>query len=127
MVSMCQILASFLGLPSFLSLISMVKWERAWYLFSRERRQDRKDGRKGLIVHGRTGPRTAKRAKVPGNYHTYLASRRRLSYTPSIERVVGLKYTKHSLLVLQNVAIFRLRHAHVRKDTRLSMAFPYCK
>ena len=25
------------------------------------------DGRKGLIVHGHTGPRTAKRAKVPGN------------------------------------------------------------
>ena len=60
-------------------------------------------------------------------YHTYLASGRRLSHTPSVERVVGLIYAKQSLLVLQNCAIFRLRHAHVRKDTRLSTAFPYCK
>ena len=34
---------------------------------------------------------------------------------------------QRSLLVLQNFAIFRLRHAHMRKDTRLSTAFPYCK
>ena len=53
-------------------------------------------------------------------YHTYLASRGRLSYTPSVERVVGLKYVKRRL---QNFTIFRLRHAHVRKDTRLSNGF----
>ena len=61
----CLFLASFPG-PAQLSVaFSTVKWERAWYLFSREWHQDRKGGRKGLIVHGRTGPRTAKRTKVP--------------------------------------------------------------
>ena len=30
-------------------------------------RKDRKDGRKGLIVYGRTGPRTANRANIAGN------------------------------------------------------------
>ena len=34
-------------------------------LFSRDIRIE-KDGRKGLIMRGRNGPRTAKRAKVPG-------------------------------------------------------------
>ena len=56
---------------------STVKQERARYFFSREWHQDQKGGRKGLIVRGRTGPRTVKRAKVPGNlphiysYHLY--------------------------------------------------------
>ena len=75
---------------------------------------------------GHTGPRTAKEPRYQVTYHMYLASGRRLSYTPSVERVVGLKYVKRTLLVLQNF-IFRLCHAHVRKDTRLSTAFPYCK
>ena len=34
-------------------------------------------------------------------YHTYLASGGRLSYTPSIERVVGWRYVKRILLILQ--------------------------
>ena len=76
---------------------------------------------------GAPGPEQRKEPRYQVTYHTYLASGRRLSYTPSVERVVGLKYAKRSLLVLQNFAIFRLRHAHVRKDTRLSTAFPYCK
>ena len=46
---------------------STEKRERACYLCSHEWCQDRKDGSKGLIVRGCTGPRTAKRAKVPGN------------------------------------------------------------
>ena len=53
----------------------MEKRERAWYLFSCEWRQDRKDGRKGLIVRGCTGPRTAKRANVAGNL-THVSSKR---------------------------------------------------
>ena len=57
-------LASFPG-PTI--AFSMVKRERAWYLFSRDWRQDRKGGRKGLIVRGRTGPRTVKTAKVQGS------------------------------------------------------------
>ena len=58
-------LASYPG-PAQLSIaIGTEKWERAWYLFSHEWHQDRKDGRKGLIVHGHTRPRTAKEAKVP--------------------------------------------------------------
>ena len=76
---------------------------------------------------GAPGPEQRKEPRYQVTYHTYLASGRRLSYTPSVERVVGLKYAKRSLLVLQNFAIFRLCHAHVRKDTRLSTAFPYCK
>ena len=56
-------------------------------------------------------------------YHTYLASGGQLSYTPSAERVVRWRYVKHSLLILQIFAIFQLRHAHVRKDTRLSPLF----
>ena len=48
--------------------------------------QDRKGGRNGLLVRERTGPITVKRAKVQGSL---LASGRRLSYTPSVERVVG--------------------------------------
>ena len=59
-------LASFPG-PTQLSVaFSTEKWERAWYLFSREIRQDRKDGRKDLIVCGRAGLRTAKAANVAG-------------------------------------------------------------
>ena len=76
---------------------------------------------------GAPDPEQRKEPRYQVTYHTYLASGRRLSYTPSVECVVGLKYAKSSLLVLQNFAIFRLRHAHVRKDTRLSTAFPYCK
>ena len=76
---------------------------------------------------GAPGPEQRKEPRYQVTYHTYLASRRQLSYTPSVERVVGLKYAKRSLLVVQNFAIFRLRHTHVRKDTRLSTAFPYCK
>ena len=60
-------IASYPG-PAQLSVASSTeKRERAWYLFSREWRRDRKDGRKGLIVHRCTRPRTAKGAKVPGN------------------------------------------------------------
>ena len=76
---------------------------------------------------GAPGPERRKEPRYQVTYHTYLASGRRLSYTPSVERVVGLKYAKSSLLALQNFAIFRLHHAHVRKDTRLSTAFPNCK
>ena len=86
-------LASFPG-PAQLSIaFSTVKQERAWYLFSCEWRQDRKDGRKGL------------------------------SYTLSVECVVDCKYAKRSLLVWQIFATWRLRHGHVRKDIGLSLLF----
>ena len=51
--------ASFPGPAQVSATCSMVMWERAWYLFSCEWCQDRKD----LIVHGHTGRRTAKRAR----------------------------------------------------------------
>ena len=77
-------LASFQG-PTQLSVaISTVKWERAWYFFSREWRQDRKDGRKGLIMRGCTRPRTAKRANVVGN----------LQHVSSYRRAIVV-YTEH--------------------------------
>ena len=60
-------LALFPG-PTQLSVtFSTEKWERTWYLSSREWHQDRKDDRKVLIVRERTGPRTAKGANVTGN------------------------------------------------------------
>ena len=73
---MCTQLASFPG-PAQLSVtISMEKRERAWYLFSREWCQDRKDGRKGLIVRGCTEPRTAKRGNVASDL-LHVSSERR--------------------------------------------------
>ena len=63
----------------------MVKRERAWYLFSRDWRQDRKDGRNGLCVDA-LGP---EEPRYQVTYHIYLASGRWLSYTPSIKRVAS--------------------------------------
>ena len=95
-----NILASFPD-PAQLSFASStVKRERAWYLFSREWHQDRKDGRKGLIVCGHTGPRT-KQPTYQVAYYMYLANGRQLSYTPSVEHVVSWKYAKRTLLVWQ--------------------------
>ena len=59
--------ASFLGSAQLSVAISTEKRERAWYLFSHEWHRDRKDGIKGLIVCGCTGPRTVKRAHVAGS------------------------------------------------------------
>ena len=69
---------------------------------------------------GHTRPREP---RYQVTYHTYLASRRWLSYTVSVKHIVGWKYAKHSLLVLQIFTIVLLRHAHVRKNTRLSPLF----
>ena len=72
---------------------------------------------------GALGPEQWKEPRYKVAYHTYLASGRRLPYTLSVECVVGWKYAKHSLLVRQIFATCWLRHAHVRKDTRLSPLF----
>jgi len=56
-------------------------------------------------------------------YHTYLASRGQLLYTPCAELVVG--WTISETLLLRS-CICWLRHAHVKEDTRLPV-FPYCK
>ena len=85
--------------PSFPSLnISTEKRERAWYLFSREWCQDRKDGRKDLIVRGCTGPRTAKRANVAGDL-LHVSSERRaiVVYTKCWACSRVEQYTKRSL------------------------------
>ena len=49
-------------------------------------RIERMDGRNGSIVHGCTGPRTTKEPGYQASYHTYLASRERLS---NVECVVS--------------------------------------
>ena len=68
---------------------SMEKLKRAWYLFSREWHQDRKDGRKELIVHWHTGPiEQQKEPRYQVTCEMYLASGRRLSYTSSIDHIV---------------------------------------
>ena len=53
----------------------------------------------------------------------YLVSGRWLSYAQSVEYEVNWRDAKRSLLSLQICAIFRLHHAPMRKDTRLSLLF----
>ena len=112
--------------PTQLSVaISMEKRERAWYLFSREWRRDRKDGRKGLIVRGCTGPRTAKTANVAGiTYCKYLASGGRLSYTQSVERVVSWTIRETQPVCSENFCHFPITSYSHEKTLP---AFPYCK
>ena len=77
--------------------------ERAWYLFPCEWHQDRKNG------NFCTRLRAARRAIYQAHnlHHSYLASGGWLSYTPSVEHVVGWTiYTKHRLIVLTIFAIF---------------------
>ena len=50
---------------------------------------------------GALGPEQRKEPRYKVAYNTYLASRRQLSYTLSVERVVDCKYAKRSLLVRQ--------------------------
>ena len=61
--------------------------------------------------------RTARRVKVPRNLPCVSG---RLSYTPSVERVVSEQYAKLRSFILKNLAIC---NAHVRKHTRLSLLF----
>ena len=55
--------------------------------------------------------------RIQVTYHMYLASLGQLSYTPSVELVVGWTICETFLNFL---AICQLCHAHVRRDTRLS-------
>ena len=113
-------LASFPG-PAQLSVASStVKRERAWYLLSREWYQDRKSGRKGLVVHGHTGPRTVKRAKVLISNLLHIYSWREATVLHTECWVCSRLKICEMQPVRQIFAIFLLRHANVRKDTRLS-------
>ena len=56
---------------------------------------------------GVEGPEQQKGPRYQVAYHPYLASRRRLSYTPSVECVFVLK-------IFPNL----LCHAHMKKDTK---------
>ena len=103
---------------------STEKRERAWYLFSHEWRQDRKNGKKGLIVHGCTGPRTPKRASVAGNL-LHVSSQRRaiVIYTE--------RWACSRLNNMQNAAClfwkFPIRSCSCEKRYQALTAFPYCK
>ena len=97
----------------------------SWYLFSREWCQNRKEGRKGFIVRGCTGPRIAKTAKLP--YHVYLASGRWLSYTPSTEHVVGQTICKTQPVSLANFCHFPITSCLHEKRYPALPAFLYCK
>jgi len=46
---------------------STEKWERAWYLFSCEWCQDRKDGRKGFNCAWADWAQNSEKSQVPGN------------------------------------------------------------
>ena len=104
------LLASFPG-PTQLSIAcGTEKRERSWYFFSHEWRRDRKDSRMGLIV-------------CLINYHMYLASGKRMSYTPSIVHVVSWTICKMQPVSSANVCHFPITSSHVRKDTKLSPLF----
>ena len=109
--------------PTQLSITwSTEKRERAWYLFSHEWCQDRRDGRKALIVCGAHWAKNTK-AKVPGNL-PHVSSKRE-------ETVVHTKYWVCSLLKICETYLvssaafchFPIMYAHVKKDTRLSLIF----
>ena len=111
-------LASFPG-PAQLSITcSTEKQERAWYLFSREWRQ----GRKELCV-GTLGPEQRKEPRHQVTYHMYLASRRRWSYlhTLSIKCVVNYKTWPVSC------ANFLITSCSREKRYQTLLIFPYCK
>ena len=110
-----SVLVDFLHSERDSKYLSQIKEQNVRERASHEWHQDRKDGRMGLIVRGQQ-----KEPRYKVAYHMYLASGRRLSYTPSIEHVI---HAKRSLLVRQIFAIFWLHHAHVRKDTRVSSLF----
>jgi len=74
---------------------------------------------------GTLGPEQQKEPRYQVNYHMYPASGRRLSCTPSVERVVG--WTIHEMQpVLQIFTIFRLCHLTWERYQVLP-DFPYCK
>ena len=58
-----------------------------------------------------------KRAKVVATYYMYLAIGGRISYTPSVEHIVG--WTMHKTLPFcpKTLDLFWLHHAHMRKGT----------
>ena len=106
-------IASFPG-PAQLSVtFSTERRERAWYLFSREWRQ----------VRGGTGPIAAKRTKERDNL-THISSYRRPTVVQTKCWVCSwLKIHETQPVSPANFHIFRLHHAHMRKDTRLSLHF----
>jgi len=60
---------------------------------------------------------------VERTYHMYVASRGRLLYIPGVELVVE-QFIKLPFFVWNFFfAICQLRHAHMRKDTRISPLF----
>ena len=119
------VIASFPG-PTQLSIaFSMEKRERAWYLFSREWCQDRKDGRKSLIVHGCTGPRTAETANIAGNLpHVSSLWRAIVVYT---ECCSPLNNTRNAACSLWNFLPFLIMSCSCEKRYQALPAFPYCK
>ena len=112
-------IASFPGPAQLFIAIIGEKW--AWYLFLREWRQDRKDGRKGLIVCGYKGPRTAKRDNVEGN----LSSRGRLSCTPSVEHVASWTVRETQPVSSENFRHFPITSCSREKRYLALHAFPY--
>ena len=112
-------------LPTFLSLAVQKSRRRPGIFSLTEWRKDRKDSRKGLIVRGYAGHRRAHRPKVPGNLHTFLASRRRLLYTPSIAWVCS----QLNNMQPASSAHFLIMSCSCEKRYQASQAlpiFPYC-
>ena len=90
-----------------------------WYLFSREWRQDTKDGRKGLIVHGHTGPpKQQKEPRYQVTYHTFLASGSNSLIHQSFSHFNNTQSAACSFWKFCHFPITSCLHdAHMRKDT----------
>ena len=102
--------------------IEVVQVEGAWYFFSHEQHRREKGGRKTLIVHGHTWRlKTAERAKAVGDLLPYIVSKGRISYTPSVECIVGWTACKTLPFCSENSGPFWLCHDHMRKDIRLPL------
>ena len=119
--------ASFLGPTQLSGAWSREKWERARYLITwhqTERMAERMIERVWLCM-GALSLGQQKEPTYQVTYHAYLASERRLSYTPSVECVVGWKYAK--MQPISSATIFWLHYAHVRKRYQALPTFPNCK
>ena len=75
---------------------------------------------------GAQGPEQEKEPRYQVNYHMY-QSGGRLSYTPSIECVVGLTIHETQLVRFRNVHHFLIASCSREKDIPGSHRFPYCK
>ena len=97
-----MIIALFSGHTQFSLTCSTEKRERAWYLFTREWRQDIKDSKKGL-----SGAQNSKKSKgtYVAYYYSCLASEERPSNPQSLSvvgRTICIVLPAHSMIIFND-------------------------